>query len=256
MIKTHSLIDRLCKACLFFLLFTLVLGLAHCSSSSGGGGGGPKYTCSNGTPSEGSPDGDSDVESCASCKDGYGLVDEVLCRKLFYLHSNAITILCPHAAFGESRTVNTIEYTKRARGDITLDNAATTCTSGITNMANMFLNKSTFNEDIGSWDVSSVTNMDSMFRAALVFNQDISSWDVSSVADMSLMFNNTNDFNKDISGWDVSSVTNMGNMFSFAAKFNQDLSSWCVSGIGPPAPTAFATGTPDAFGMDTDRQPQ
>ena len=50
----------------------------HCSSSGGGGGGGGDpavYTCTNGTPSEGSPDGTGNVESCASCNAGYTLVD-------------------------------------------------------------------------------------------------------------------------------------------------------------------------------------
>ena len=84
---THSLIARLCKVCLFALLFTLTLGLAHCSSDDNGGGGGGgettdpptdkgQYTCANGTPSEGSPDGADDVESCLSCDTGWLLRNE------------------------------------------------------------------------------------------------------------------------------------------------------------------------------------
>jgi surface protein len=55
---------------------------------------------------------------------------------------------------------------------------ATTCTSGITDMSNMFnvqefyMNNGyypmvSFNEDIGSWDVSNVTDMGNMFNSRL-----------------------------------------------------------------------------------------
>ena len=236
---THSRIGRFCRAGLFCLLFTAILSFAHCSSSNGGGGGGPKYkyTCTNGTPSEGRPDGDSDIEQCVSCNDGYGLVaDEAICREPFFLHSNGITVRCPNAAVGASGTVRTTEYTKRVVSDIEdllMDDAnnpaiATTCTSGITNMSAMFMTILVFNQDIGSWDVSSVTSMGGMFWSAQAFNQDIG-------------------------GWDVSSVTSMNNLFAFASSFDQDLSGWCVSGIGSE-PSSFAFGA--SSGFTVARQPQ
>ena len=77
---THSLIASFCRAGLLCLLFTAILSFTHCSSDdnggSGGGGDPAVYTCTNGTPSEGSPDGADDVESCASCNAGYTLSDE------------------------------------------------------------------------------------------------------------------------------------------------------------------------------------
>jgi len=36
----------------------------------------------------------------------------------------------------------------------------------ITDMGELFKEKTTFNDDIGNWDVSSVTSMSSMFRGA------------------------------------------------------------------------------------------
>jgi uncharacterized protein (TIGR02145 family) len=78
----------------------------------------------------------------------------------------------------------------------------------------MFVN-STFNQNIGNWNVSNVTTMNGMFYRATSFNQDISSWN-------------------------VGNVTNMDNMFNIAPSFNQDLSSWCVTLI-PTTPADFDT---------------
>ena len=223
----------------------MVLSFTHCSSSSGGGGGGgggggSAYTCANGTPTEGSPDGGADVESCASCNDGYGLVDEILvdeviCRKPFYLHSNGITVRCPNAEVGDMGMVNGTEYTKReymSGGDKTeiVNNADKTCTSGIAYMFEMFRSAASV-KDIGSWDVSSVMTMQSMFRGANAFNQDIGSWDVSSVMTMQSTFHAAGDFNQDIGDWDVSSITNMNDMFNIASDFDQDIGDWDVSSV-------------------------
>jgi len=103
----------------------------------------------------------------------------------FYLASNGVTVRCPTATLGDTGVVNEITYTKRAVGDITAGNAATTCTSGITDMSSLFKDNLTFDQDISHWDVSSVTNMESMFQGLnsnkTLFNQDISAWDVSAV---------------------------------------------------------------------------
>ena len=152
---------------------------------------------------------------------------------------NGVTIICTDAEVGEIGTVDGIGYTKRSKDQITPVNAATTCTSGITDMSGLFQNEGSFNEDISHWDVSSVTDMSEMFQGGGAFdtadshsfNQDIGSWDVSQVNNMSGMFSNANKFNQNIGSWNVGQVTNMERMFQGAEAFNQDIGKWDVSQV-------------------------
>ncbi|MFO7744306.1 MAG: BspA family leucine-rich repeat surface protein [Psychroflexus sp.] len=161
----------------------------------------------------------------------------------FYLAPNGKTCMCPDADFDETGTliIDGVEktFTKRSINLLSayLDynpqnpEIALTCTSGITDMSNLFSQKSNFNQDISTWDVSSVTSMSGMFSIASSFNQDISAWDVSKVTDMKSMFGDASSFNQDISSWDVSGVIDMNSMFYRASSFNQPLNDWDISSV-------------------------
>ena len=154
------------------------------------------------------------------------------------LAANGVTIVCPTLATSTSFTVNGSTYTKRDRTEITPDNAATSCTSGITDMSNLFRvgddypnNTDTFNADISHWDTSSVTNMSNMFDSASAFNQAIGNWDTSSVTTTFAMFSFASDFNQAIGNWDTSSVISMRGMFDNTANFNQAIGNWDTSSV-------------------------
>tara|TARA_R110000823_G_scaffold246371_1_gene370364 strand:- start:42 stop:1235 length:1194 start_codon:yes stop_codon:yes gene_type:complete len=103
--------------------------------------------------------------------------------------------------------------------------------TNVTSFFRAFLNCSSFNQPIGSWDVSNVTNIREAFSGASIFNQPLNNWDVSSVTTMKTMFYKARAFNQPIGDWDVSSVTDMYGMFYYASSFNQDISSWDVSNV-------------------------
>ena len=111
------------------------------------------------------------------------------------------------------------------------------CCESATTLGGMFSLNQSFNQAVGSWDVSSVTSMQNMFRDAEDFNQDLNNWDTSNVTNMRQLFLSAKVFNNgDTYGqsnnpltWDVSSVTDVTEMFSNMKGFNQDLCSWDVS---------------------------
>ena len=148
-----------------------------------------------------------------------------------YLANAGLTIDCSSVNVGTTFTLGITTYTKRSKGQITTGNAATSCTSGITDMSNLFANSATFNADISHWDTSSVINMSAMFNGASAFNQAIGVWDTSSVIDMSAMFYSAADFNQAIGTWDTSSVIDMSNMFRSALDFNQAIGVWDTSSV-------------------------
>ena len=109
--------------------------------------------------------------------------------------------------FGYTQTAITDANIQTAVNDWVSDPSAATTTYG----------------NISDWDVNQVTDMSELFYNKTTFNDDISSWDVSSVTTMGYMFTDASSFNQDIGSWDVSSVTTMGYMFQGATSFNQNI---------------------------------
>jgi surface protein len=119
-------------------------------------------------------------------------------------------------------------FTPPGESAVPFNNIVTTL---VTDMSFMFNSFSTFNENIGSWDVSNVINMRHMFFANDTFNQAIGYWNTSSVRNMSNMFGGTSSFNQPLNSWDVSSVEDMSYMFSYSLSFNQPIGSWITSSV-------------------------
>lgn len=104
-------------------------------------------------------------------------------------------------------------------------------TSKVTDMSKLFSTMSTFNESIGSWDMSNVTTTESMFKGARSFNQPIENWDMSKVKNMNSMFFGAASFNQPIKDWNLSNVNEMGRVFLGAETFNQPLNTWRVDKV-------------------------
>eukprot|EP00978_Attheya_sp_CCMP212_P000896 scaffold1920_cov50-Attheya_sp.AAC.3 len=93
--------------------------------------------------------------------------------------------------------------------------------------AEAFASMESFNEYIGSWDMSSAKDMRVMFCNTRSFNQDISCWNSSNITCMSYMFDKaTRSFNQDISSWNTLTVKDLTCTFRDAISFDADIASW------------------------------
>lgn len=154
-----------------------------------------------------------------------------------YLDSNEITIKAKEwSEVGDVGYINDVLYTVVDREMLAgmLQNGSDVtkiATTKITNMSNLFYNKTSFNQNIGNWDVSNVISMYAMFWNAASFNQSLAYWDVSNVSDFINTFTRATNFNQNIEDWNVSNGTTMRGMFSYASSFNQPLGNWDVSNV-------------------------
>ena len=85
--------------------------------------------------------------------------------------------------------------------------------------------------EINTWDVSLITDMSNLFENKTTFTSNISSWNTSNVTDMRFMFHRASTYDKNMDSWDLSSVTSMAGMFREASSFNQNISNWDVSNV-------------------------
>ena len=129
------------------------------------------------------------------------------------------------------QTAVNLWFSDEANANATYGHISDWNTSGVTNMANAFKDRSTFNEDISGWDVSSVTNLSGIFWNATIFNQPLEDWNISSASTTWNMFSGAAEFNHPISDWDTSSVLNMRAMFHGAVSFNQPVGDWNTSSV-------------------------
>ncbi len=146
-----------------------------------------------------------------------GAVEGTDTRVPFY---NSNRYLAGIISFGSVQFINNPETFAQVPTNFTLPSDPADMPYLKGNMSYMFYRASTFNQNIGNWNVSEVTDMEHMFCYTDDFNQPIGNWNVGEVTNMESMFSVAESFNQDISNWDVKNVENMHAMFAFTTAFN------------------------------------
>ncbi len=90
----------------------------------------------------------------------------------------------------------------------------------------------TFNVDIGSWNVASVTSLSSVFYGASAFNQNIGKWTTASCANFASAFYKAAAFNQNIGSWNFAAATTVSSMFQVCAFSSCRASLACRAGPG------------------------
>lgn len=89
-------------------------------------------------------------------------------------------------------TLSTITYFDFCPNSSSLNlvKVPTVLPSNLTDLNYMFLNATSFNQDISMWDTSNVTDMNYMFYEATAFSQNLTQWCVSSISSEPPSFSN------------------------------------------------------------------
>jgi len=100
------------------------------------------------------------------------------------------------------------------------------------NIASMFQNCSSFNEDLSTWTTMRPANVNSTFAACTSFNSSVQNWDMSQCTSFTYAFQGCLIFNQPLTTWDVSAGTSFAFMFNGASAFNGDISTWTLNPAG------------------------
>jgi hypothetical protein len=103
-----------------------------------------------------------------------------------------------------------------------------------TSLAEFFQNATSFNQNIGTWDVSKITSFAAFLAGATAFNNggssSINNWTLNTTVganiNLASMFQTATSFNQPIGNWDTSSVGVYNNILNGATSFNQNIGSW------------------------------
>jgi surface protein len=108
-------------------------------------------------------------------------------------------------------------------------------TSSVTEMNNIFMNATLFNQPLNNWDVSGLDDMTAMFDGATSFNQPLDQWDTSNVQYTEIMMRDTTAFDQDLSSWDMTANIDLWNMFDgsgmSAKNYDKLLKSWSAQAL-------------------------
>ena len=130
-------------------------------------------------------------------------------------------------------SLETVKGTKDERyyGEIGEWDITEVLTSGSipgTSLSRLFMNKNSFDEDLGGWDVRDATNLQLMFYSADVFTgKGLQHWHVNNTQFFSYMFSDCAKFDGTVcENWDVSQASHFDYMFESANLSDVDFSNW------------------------------
>jgi len=97
----------------------------------------------------------------------------------------------------------------------------------LVNLNRAFAGCTSFDADVGLWDVSGVTNFNDAFANCTSFRGDgLEQWDTSKAIGMERIFQNCTAMNVDLAGWNLTNILTMNRMLEGASSFAQDLCPW------------------------------
>lgn len=109
---------------------------------------------------------------------------------------------------------------------VTYGDINTWVVGSITDMSNLFKDKTTFNSDISNWNMTHVENMSGMFEGAAAFNQNIRAWKIlaTPVVNMSGMFLNATAMDSKYNGTPGYAATPMVSFFNYRVRLSDSIS--------------------------------